>query len=206
MKKLILIAFCAIVSLNVNAQAFEQGSSALSIGHGYSVSKALYKAYESFTGFNQSGIGPVHLKYEYFVSDAISVGLSARLNTNKIAYETTWEDNNQVTQTGELGFKSTSIGALAKVNFYWLRKDKLMMYSGIGAGYNYLDASWFSDDPDFDEALQGSITLPPIGMELTAIGAKFMFAPSIGAYVELGIGPIAQAGLVIGFGGGGGRF
>ncbi len=208
MKKLLMIAFCAILSFNVNAQAFEQGSSVLSVGYGFpNLVKTIWNTYESFTGFKATGFGPAHLKYEYFVSDKISVGISAGIVSSRIGYAEEYTNANNQLVTGETGFETMSVGALAKVNWYWVRQDKVMMYSGLGAGYNYFNISWFSDDPDFDELNELSLTLPPIGFEATLIGAKFMFSPNLGAFAEIGYGKsIMQAGLCIGFGGGGGGF
>jgi len=208
MKKLLLVAVCAILSINVNAQAFEQGSSVLSVGYGFpNLIKSIWKSYETLGGFKASGVGPAHLKFEYFVSDKISLGISAGYVSSKIAYDETYTNSNNEEVSGETGFKTLSVGALAKFNFYWLRKDKVMMYSGLGAGYNHFNISWFSDDPDFDELNELSLTLPPIGFEATLIGAKFMFSNNLGAFAEIGYGKsLLQAGLCFGFGGGGGRF
>ncbi len=202
MKKLLFILTFIFISFNGFSQAFTKGSSVVSIGYGFpNLYKTYFKIWQSFGGFNVNGIGPAFVKYEYFASNIISVGVSAGFVNSKLSYDINYANNLGQQIKGTEGLKTISVGALAKVNAYWLRNDKLMMYSGLGAGYNYLNFTYYSDNPSFTEANALSFNLPPIGFELTAVGAKYMFSENIGGYAEMGYGKsILQAGICIGFG------
>ncbi len=188
-------------------QAFGQGKSVITVGYGFpSLIKSAFRAYESNLDYKVSGFGPAHLKYEYGVTDKIGLGLSIRYLTYKVQ----WSDEGTVTTYDTLGnptgttpvtytsgYKGSSLGIMARMNFHFATGDKFDPYWGFGIGYGSYNFDYFTDDPDGGEL---SFKFPiPLAFEST-VGCRYFFTDNIGAYAELGWGgSYLQAGLAAKF-------
>ena len=73
----IIILFITFIGTDVKAQCVAQGNSIFSLGYGFpNLGKSIYKALNTNNDFKVKGIGPLHLKYEYMVSDKVGIGAS----------------------------------------------------------------------------------------------------------------------------------
>lgn len=192
-----LMAVIAIAAISVNAQetAFYQGSSTFTIGYGFpNIGKSILKIGNSagVTDSKITGVGPLHAKYEYAVSDKVGVGVS-------VGYVSFADEYTQNSGGPTYKYKDaiTSLGILARFNYHFGGNDKVDPYVGIGAGYNNWSLKTTTNDPD---GTGNSITIPiKVGFE-GGVGVRYYFTPNIGAYAELGYGKsILQGGLAFKF-------
>jgi len=192
-----VLGMAALKPTQSNAQAFTDGSNAISVGYGFgSLGAAFYKTLlSSSDNVKTSNLGPVYLKYERGVTDHIGIGLNIAYAANKASSDYIgYDDNfNEVTYTESL--TRTTLSVLARLNYHIGHSDKFDPY--VGAGIGYRNASWKfkSTDPNY-----GNFTIPsflPLGFELT-VGARYYFTPNIGLYAEVGAAKsVAQLGVTI---------
>jgi len=181
--------------------AFDQGNVVVSLGYGMpNLTKSVYKAYESFIGYKVTGFGPMHIKFEYGVSEKFGVGLSVNTVSTKVSWTDTyedWVDTAYVETTYESGVKFNAIAFNIRGNYHFVNTDKLDVYGGLGLGYNNSKSEFYSDDPD---ALVLSVSaFIPLGLEFS-VGTRYFFTDNIGAYIECGLAKsVIQGGLSIKF-------
>lgn len=188
-------------------QAFAQGKSVITIGYGFpNLTKSLFKLYQSYADYQVSGFGPMHVKYEYGVTDKIGLGLSIRYLNYKVqwtdqesitTYDSIGDPNGTVTKNYTSGYKGSRLGIMAHMNIHFATGDKIDPYWGFGIGYGHSKFDYFTDDP-LSENL--SLTFPiPIAFEST-VGCRFYFSDNFGAYLEAGWGAsLLQGGIAIKF-------
>ncbi|HEU4719647.1 MAG TPA: hypothetical protein VFU15_17505, partial [Bacteroidia bacterium] len=125
-------------------QAFGQGKFVITAGYGFpNLTKAVFKAYESNLGFKVSGFGPMHVKFDYGVTDKLSLGLSIRY----LSYKVQWTDEESITTYDSLGnpngtvskdytsgYKGSALGIMAHMNLHFATGAKIDPYWGIGIG------------------------------------------------------------------------
>jgi opacity protein-like surface antigen len=198
MKKMYLMAVIAIAAINVNAQdaAFYQGSSTVTIGYGFpNIGKSILKIGNSagVTDSKITGVGPIHVKYEYAVSDKVGVGVSL----GYVSFADEYTQDNGGAAPYKYKDAITSFGILARFNYHFGGNEKVDPYVGLGAGYNNWTAKTTTNDPD---GIGNTFTIPiKIGFE-GGVGVRYYFTPNIGAYAELGYGKsILQGGLAFKF-------
>ncbi len=199
MKRILVILLTAasvcFTTGTLEAQAVEEGNSIITVGLGYpNLGKAVFNLYEAETGYHAGGFGPMHIKYEYILSEKFGVGVSL----GYVGFDITWQEDafDGSNKTYDTGFKGSSIGILARFNYHFATGDKVDPYFGVGAGYNNWSFEYYSDDPDNDgeEILDFPLN---VGFE-TTVGARYYFTDNIGAYAEIGFGKsLLQAGLAI---------
>lgn len=179
------------------ASAFGQGKSIISVGYGFpNIGKAIFNVYDIYTDFKVTGIGPMHLKYEYGVSDKIGMGLSVNLVTSKVSWMEPGYYNDSISY--EHRIKSTAYSILARMNIHFATQAKIDPYWGFGLGYSGRKWTYSTDDPNDLNAVSLK-NLIPLGFEST-IGCRFYFTDNIGAYLEAGFSKsIVQGGLVAKF-------
>lgn len=173
--------------------AFGEGASVVSAGYGFpNLGKSVLKAFESEANYKVGGIGPMHLKYEYGLSDKVGIGLSL----NYVSFSATWTESYTESQYDSNGnyigeqtvtydYKTavSSISALVRMNVHFATTDKLDPYWGIGVGYRTYSWKFTSTDPYWvDSGLKSAI---PVGFEST-VGMRYYFTDNIGAYLEFG--------------------
>ncbi len=198
--KLLIVALFCIGAVNVNAQAYQEGTSIASVGYGIGFSwKAWWSAYENETTFESSNFGPICLKYEYGVNDKFSMGLYFAHQKNTGKWTDTYTDiftGEQTVYKYEVAIGNTVV--LGRGNYHIKTKnDKLDPYIGLGIGYHKYSWDQTSNDPYFNyKASFGGA----FGFGMQA-GARYEFTPLLGAYMEFGVGQVAaiQAGVAAKF-------
>ncbi|MEO5643543.1 MAG: hypothetical protein ABIQ40_12760 [Bacteroidia bacterium] len=181
------------------ASAFGEGKSIISIGYGFpNLGKSIFNTYNTYNDFKVSGFGPMHVKYEYGVSDKIGIGVSVNIVTFKVAWTEAPYSYSDSTVAYEHRIKSSAYSALARLNIHFATQEKIDPYWGIGIGYSGRKYTYSSDDPNYTSGI--ALTNPiPIGFEST-LGCRFFFTENIGAYIEVGFSKsIVQGGLVAKF-------
>jgi opacity protein-like surface antigen len=208
MKKIIyavsLMAICSAGSMNTaNAQAFEEGSMAATLGYGFpNLGKSILSAGDYYEDEKIFGVGPMHARFEYGLTDRFGIGVSINFATFGHTWNETYDVYNSTTglytsTTYEYEEKVTSLAFLIRFNRHFEVSDKVDIFSGFGLGYNSWKATYSSNNPnDTNESISFPI---PIGMEAT-LGVRFYFTDNIGAYIEAGWAKsIIQGGIAFKF-------
>jgi outer membrane protein W len=187
MKKVLLSAGVLFAALAANAQAFQQGSSAINVGYGLlNVNRTTFKVFTMFDPTAKtSAMGPVVAGYEYGVTDRISVGAQVGYGSVK----TTWTDEDDKTE-----LSLTQLTAIIRGSYHLGKGENFDPYIAVGVGYNNFKFEAKENGTkinDFAYAVPGAIGYT------AAIGANYYFSQNIGAYAEVGYtaGSIAQIGI-----------
>ena len=211
MKKIKLFAVSivlALLSTNAFAQAFEEGTKVGAIGIGWpNIGKLLYAAdfAGSGTDYKATGIGPLHGRFEFGLTDRFGVGVSI----NYASYGAKWTEEtsiyNPVTgqyTTGIYSYeiKTSAFALLIRGNRHWDVNDKVDIFSGFGIGYGGRNTKLTSTDPTWVEDNTNAYeNLIPIAFEWT-LGMRYYFNDNIGFYIEGGYAKsILQGGIVAKF-------
>lgn len=189
MKKLTLALVAGAMALMptiTKAQAFEQGTSQISLGYGFvNTTQSFLSASDptAYPDFKFSALGPMFLKYEYGVTEKIGFGLN-------VAYANAGIEYTNGAETASLKWWNASFNA--RVNRHFGTSDKFDPYMGLGMGYKL--GEWKVEGDDETGERKAFI---PLGLEAT-FGSRYMFTPNIGAFAEVGIAKgVIQAGLNI---------
>ncbi|SDJ90630.1 hypothetical protein SAMN05421823_101385 [Catalinimonas alkaloidigena] len=178
---ILYVAVLMLLSAGVFAQAFEQGTSVISLGYGIgNLNKTLFSTYESEAGYDYTGVGPFFGKFEYGVSDRVGIGLNVAHVGVNVRYN---EEYNGETYNYRVNWRNTSI--LGRVNIHFANTEKLDAFWGAGIGYRF--GAWSYEDNNPDDSSENKIgALNPLGFE-TTIGVRYFFLENIGVYAEAGI-------------------
>lgn len=178
--------------------AFAQGKLVISAGYGWpNLGKAVVTALigEGATNIKATGLGPLHFRAEYGLSDGVGMGVSV----NYISFGVKYTDYDVATGTKpyDYAISRSSLSILARINFHFGTTEQLDPYFGIGAGYKQVTWKFTSTDPNYvEESIPG---FSPFGFE-TTIGLRYYFTDGFGIYTEMGIAKsIVQGGLVVAF-------
>lgn len=187
-----------------NRNHFQKKVHLISLGYGIpNYSGALFSDLKDrLNEFDQSGLGPIFLKYDYAITDHISMGLTTRFSTSVLEYPVIGvaydSDGNPTAQNTNYvhSQQQVSIAAMARFNYHFGTSRRWDPYAGMGLGYGY---HIFSIDLDGDlggNELTAS-RLSPIAMEITA-GARFFITPKLAVYGELGFSQsLANLGITL---------
>lgn len=180
-------------------ECFGQGKFALSFGYGFpnlgkAVVQAIIDASNNPTDVKSSGVGPLHFRAEYGLSD--NVGFAA--SVNYVSAGVKWTSMNDTTfMVYSNSLSRSSVSVLARLNFHFSVSDKVDPYFGFGAGYKGVTWSITSNDPDVSN--YSIKPFSPFGFE-TTIGVRYYLTEGIGLYTELGLAKsLMQVGLVAAF-------
>ncbi len=195
------------------AKAYKPGNVILSIGYGalnfwkYEWANTDLYNYDYYSGdgyyenYKVTGIGPLHFKAEYALSEIVSLGLSI----NYVNAKAQWTDyynyySGQYYQNGYTTGKTfNSLSVLGRMNLHFATSKILDPYFGFGIGYRNANTDYFSDDPTFDDEAYYSSTsaIIPIGFEMS-MGLRVYVSPNIGFFTEVGLTKsLIQGGLAI---------
>ena len=171
--------------------SFAQGKIVISAGYGGpNLGKAVVNAIisDSATNVKATGMGPIHFKVEYGLSDGVGFGLSVNYMSFGVKFTELPYDYT---------FSRSSLSLLARINFHFGTTEQLDPYFGVGAGYRQATWKFESTDPTYTgESIAG---FSPFGFE-TTIGLRYYFTEGFGIYTEMGIAKsIIQGGLVVSF-------
>lgn len=205
----LLFTFLTISSV-LHAQINEKRTGVIQIGYGYPsamtmLGSALKFSYSvsgdvtASSSFSYKGFGPVHVRFEYMVSPMVGIGVSANYQTGSFLFENNYMDaDDNYVQTSST-FKITSVNALGRVNFHFLKNSKMVdLYYGLGVGYssNKVDLKFdvksnFIDNTDklyteaFENFLNDAFKLIPVSVE-SVFGMRWAFSNNVGMYSEVG--------------------
>lgn len=198
MKKIAILSAClAVFALGSTAQedrAFTKGSSTVSVGYGLgNVWKSLFSLNSMFSdgNYKTTSTGPFALQYEYGATDNISVGV--QLGYSKVGgdYKNASDPDDNYTES------LTNLGAIVRGNYHFGQSAKFDPYIGIGVGYYNFKYEY----KDKSSTTNNAFSVPGAFGYSAQLGAKYYFAPTFGAYAEVGYvgGSIAQIGLTAKF-------
>ena len=162
--------------------AFEQGKSVVTLGYGFpNLMKVLFSVYSSYGGYSVTGIGPLHVKYEYGLTDNLGLGLSVTY----VSFNASWTDpyGFGTSTPYTYGWKGSSLAFSPRVNYHFGHSDKFDPYVGLGIGYDAFSISYYTNQPG-DPGLTFA-NVSPLAYEFT-FGTRFYFTDNIGAYTEIG--------------------
>jgi opacity protein-like surface antigen len=190
----------ALVSGKAFAGDFDEGEKHLSLGYGLATwTGAILDAYEGYGDYSHSATGPIHIKFEYGVSEKMGVGLNLAYVVHKMKYN--YDDfdtnGNPVVYTETTDY--TTWSALMRLNWHFGDIDHFDPYWGIGVGYRSGKWKVTSNDPT-GETSGTEVDEPiPFGFEST-IGARYHFTDNFGAYMEVGLAKsVLQVGATMRF-------
>lgn len=174
--------------------AFQEGTIAITAGYGFpNLGKTVVNFLinnDSAKNVSATGLGPMHFRGEYGLSNKVGLGLSV----NYVSFGAEWTSSSgNIPYYNKVSYSSLSI--LARMNVHFGTTDKLDPYFGVGAGYRSGIYKLTSTDPDLqNQQVKG---LSPFGFE-TTIGLRYYFTDMIGFYAELGIAKsVIQGGIAI---------
>lgn len=180
------IAILSFICLQSNAQAVGKGSSVISFGYGFpNWGKSIYNAFSTNTDFSIKGVGPLHLKYEYMLSDKGGIALSI----NFVSFGATFKDivldssANSIPTSYTLSTKNYSF--IARYNYHFFTDANIDVYWGLGLGFR--GGSTKVTSVPFDPTFKGVKTQIPLGFE-SGFGLRYFFTDNFGAYTEIGLG------------------
>lgn len=212
MRKFLYIFWVSIFigQIQVRAQLAQKGASFISLGYGYpSVLQFMGQVFKlSLTAtqdasypssFSYKGIGPMHFRYEYMLGGRVGMGLSSNYESGLFTYKYAYADVNSNTVNSTSIFKYSSINALLRCNFHFLkRSEKLDIYYGMGVGYSHTRVKYReeiqgevlskSDQTyvdNFNSYLNDVFTAFPVAFE-EVFGLRAAFNDNTGMYVEAG--------------------
>lgn len=192
--KLLMLGILFLKALNVNAQAYQEGTNIASIGYGVGFSwKSWWSAYDSESSFKSNNFGPIVLKYEYGINEKFSMGLyiAHQKSTGKWTenYLTGYDFNlNPIYETFKYEVEIGNTVVLGRGNYHFKTKnDKLDPYVGLGIGYHKYSIKETTDDPSFNSNFSFG---GAFGFGMHA-GVRYEFTPLLGAYTEFGVGEVA---------------
>ena len=170
---------------HVRAQAFPQGKSMVSVGHGaVTFMGAIKRSFDPYTDLSYTSLGPLYLKYEYAISDNIGFGLNFAYAENDFTYRYNSLDPDGIERTYSESTSRSTYSVLARFNFHMGDSPKFDPYVGFGVGYR--DANWeISSNNPFGTSGVSFKSLMPFGFEITA-GARYFFVDNLGIYAEVG--------------------
>lgn len=190
----------ALISTNVQGQAFEQGNIIISAGYGYGSKGLIVRLIEEEIGananFSSKYLGPIVGKFEYGASDKVGVGISF----NYKSFDLSYSDYGSVDTVSiyKAGYKGAQMSVLARMNLHFGTTEKVDWYWGLGLGYRSGSRTFYSDEPNGSSSLSFKNFIP-IGFE-TTVGMRYFFTPNIGIYIEAGLAQaLAQGGLAVKF-------
>lgn len=177
--------------------SFDKGTISVTAGYGYGLAGSLFSAYDSYSDYTFSKLGPITARIEYGVSKKIGLGLSVNYSSYNVEWKQPGVYPSPSTTLYKAGFKGVGYSALLRMNLHFANGEKIDPYWGFGLGYRGGSYTFSSDD---SHALNQSVkTLIPVGFE-TTIGLRYYFTPNIGAYAEVGLGKaLAQVGVAFKF-------
>ena len=173
-------------SIKSNGGDFKQGVMIFSTGYGAPNTVAMFTEASSIN----SGIGPLHLKFEFAASDVVGLGISINYASKHGDYISKFPNTylNPVT----LDIMRTSINA--RINFHFFTEEKLDMYTGVGIGYRFGSYNFLRyGSKEKNNTYEISY---PLGFEMT-VGLRYYFSKLFGVYMEMGLArSLIQAGIV----------
>ena len=188
------------VSESEEPGAIRKGNSSINLYYGTNVLGAVYARLitavsESAVNVTSKSTGPVGLVYEYLINDDIGLGAEFGYSQTKINFnygEANFQ-NNQVVNLYEYSYTFTTIRAMFRANYHFLKHEKFDVYGLVSLGLRFTNIKVESNDPllQFSYEYRGI----PVGLK-PGMGFRYFFVPNFGLNIELALGaPFACGGL-----------
>lgn len=167
MKKLLILVFIIVLSRTANAQDDRQAKTSISAGYGLLTVPEIIEGTSDILGTAFSGGTVTYDDGKFsgaiFLNLKIPIGKRFTLGTD-VVYEK-FSKKVHSEQTGEsLGdSKGQYISVIPRLDFYWVNRKALRLYSGVGAGVAFANQK-FDDDKANDVLF--AFNAAPIGIEL----------------------------------------
>ena len=162
--------------------------------------KSFLAAIESNSaGVTTTAIGPCGARAEYMVADKFGIGADFIYNSMSGSFQVdSLNADNSVYKSYDAKLAMQRYRFQLRMNYHFVREDKMDAYVGFGAGTNTRKYIYKSDMPNSDGFSQSG-SLLPFSMRI-AIGMRYYFTNNIGLNTEIGLGgPLVSAGLSIRF-------
>lgn len=185
--------------IKATAAMFGEGAISITAGYGFPnftnlIAKAAVESVD-VAGLTASGIGPLHFRADFGLSETISVGVSVNYSKTSIDYTET----DAVTSIPyDYSLEWSGISALARMNVHFGTTEKIDPYWGFGVGWRGRTIQTVSNDPNFVEEGTSEV-LVPVGFE-TTVGFRYYIIENLGFYLEMGIAKsLINGGLAFAF-------
>ncbi len=201
---IVILVFLALtmISNKTHAQCVSKGTVEIDAYYGFPniLSLIVRNAYQNSQqqDISVSGIGPVGIRGEYFITDHIAFGLDGNYSETNIYWkEPAYNNSASVYYSYRLSVPRLRI--LGKFNIHFGANDHFDWYAGAGIGYNNTRFNLTTNDPDYsNQDINVAFTLP-VSARID-FGGKYFFTDNIGVGFEVGLGgPLASVGITAKF-------
>jgi hypothetical protein len=149
-----------------------------------------------------TGIGPIGLRAEYFITDHIAFGAELSYAATSIQ----WQEHGTIKLNDTIvpynySFKLTAprIRMLGKFNFHFGTTEHFDWYAGLGIGYNSTRIHLETDAPYIRDYDILSLYFLPLSARID-FGGNYYFTKNLGVGFEVGLGgPLAAVALTAKF-------
>jgi opacity protein-like surface antigen len=181
-----------------------EGKNMVDLGVGFGGGLSGYSYGAGYT--NSGGIG-FFAKFEHMLTGNIGLGLSVSYaSLTETATGTDYYNTPPYAQFSyTFGWKYTALGIMVRGAYHFTVNDNFDPYVGLGLGYFSFSATSFDNDPNNASSNGVTLVAPSLGgLGYTVFaGARYYFASSIGAFLELGFdgyaGNLVKVGLALKF-------
>jgi hypothetical protein len=204
MKKIFTLIAAIVLFSGVQAQdsrAVPKGKNSVNIYYGYNAFTSIYKSAAASAGLNVKfkSLGPVGLVYEHMMTDVVGLGVEAGYGSTSISDDYTVEDYDPntglyTTNTYQEKLTFSTIRAMLRTNFHFVKDENFDCYFLISAGYRNTTLSYSSNEPGY--SYSGSFKVPfNFGLK-PGLGLRYFFNGAVGIHAEIAAGtPLACGGL-----------
>jgi opacity protein-like surface antigen len=196
---LVLLATGISQAQRSEEKAMVKGEMSINVYYGYSVSRGLYTAVAaSGADYKVKGVGPVGLMYEYMLSDVVGLGAEVGYASTTVSWEDSYYNySTKKDETYSYEWKFSTIRAMARANFHFLKIPSFDMYGLVSVGYRKTAYTFTSSDANY---VAYNFNSPiPFGFK-PGLGMRYFFTDNIGINLEIAAGtPVLGGGLSVRF-------
>jgi opacity protein-like surface antigen len=204
MKKIVisftLLLFATGISQAQKEKAMTKGENSVNVYYGYSISRSVYTSIATSGSENLkvSGLGPIGIMYEHMLSDVVGLGVEFGYTQTKVGWQLdSYEYSTGKNVTYDYNYSFSTIRAMARANFHFLKIRSFDMYGLVSMGYRQTTLSYTTTDPFFTGGSYKSLI--PFGIK-PGLGMRYFFTENIGINLELALGtPALGGGLSVRF-------
>jgi len=199
------LALLVAVSLLLGSSALfgqnQKGQGVVGLNLGYSLTGAVASSLGTAFAVDESAINisripPIHLTFDYALSDRFSLGVYGgleRITTNISGYSFTNSEGEPIVE--DVKGSANRIGLGLRPLFHYGGNENLDLYSGLRIGYIVWTGSADTSDPTFD--FNGSLGVNRPSISLILFGMRYYFTDAIGAGFEIATGAPYLANLSV---------
>ena len=191
--KILLITLAIINSVGLEAKNNEnscvkKGNAIVTVGYGApSIVRAFLKYKTNRDQISVAGSGPYIFKTEFLLSDRFGIGVNASYSQSRVFwYDVGFDTIQQAYRKFEFGIKAYELSGTVRVNYHYIKHDKLDAYAGAGFGYGFFNMKSYTlaHTTKFDIKYE---VPKPLSLEVTT-GLRYFPLKNLGIYTEVGVG------------------